>query len=359
MNKELNKQIYYDIGETLTHNCLFNFVCGNRSAGKTYGFKKWAISSWIRTGRQFAYVRRYETGINKGKLSAFFDDVRVEFPEYEFKVEGLTFFARLLFKSDDANAKNPNKWEVIGYCFVLSKAVTFKSVPYPMVDKILFDEFLIDKGNYRYLPDEVNKFNDLYVTIARPGSTHCDVIVFFMSNAISFTNIYFLAYNLKQPAPGQRFYKVKGKDILLQMVSKDEMIARQKQTRFGKIIEGTRYEQFAFENKFYLDDDTFIEKRSDSAKYVFSMIYQGQTIGCWIDYREGIIYASEKFDPYGQAVYAITQKDHKPNTMLLRGLSRTVYLKMFVEMYADGNVRFENMKVKNLCYEIIRMCNVR
>ena len=68
-----NKNIYYDIGETLTHNCLFNFVCGNRSAGKTYGFKKWAISSWIKTGMQFGYIRRYETEINKGKLDKFFN----------------------------------------------------------------------------------------------------------------------------------------------------------------------------------------------------------------------------------------------------------------------------------------------
>lgn len=354
-----NKNIYYDIGETLTHNCLFNFVCGNRSAGKTYGFKKWAISSWIKTGMQFGYIRRYETEINKGKLDKFFNDVMIEFPEWEFRVEGLTFYIRKRIDNVEAEVKNNNKWEVIGYCFILSKAMTFKSVPFPLIDKLLFDEFLIEKGTYRYLPDEVNKFNDLYVTIARPGSDHCDVVVFFMSNAITTTNIYFLAYDLKLPDGERRFYKPKNKDILLQMVNKSEMIERQKNTRFGKIIAGTNYEKYAFENKFYLDDNTFIEKKSETAKFTYYMIYNGEIIGIWIDRLEGVIYASDKYDPYSPLIFAITQKDHKPNTMLLHGAKKNIYLKMFMDCYKDGNVRFENMKIKNLCYEIMKLFYLR
>lgn len=364
-----NDSIYYDIKQTLTHNCLFNFVCGNRSAGKTYGFKKWAIEDWIKNKNQFGYIRRYESEIDKGKLDKFFDDLikNNEFPDYEFKVDGLTFYIRECLKPDELEIDektgkvkpNDKPWEVIGYCFVLSKQITFKSVPYPYVNKLLFDEFLIETGIYRYLSNEIFAINDLYNTVARPGTDHIRVIIFFMANAITFTNIYFLTYGLKPPAPGKEFYKPKGKSILLQMVAKKEMIERQKQTEYGKIIAGTEYEKHAFENKFYLDDETFIQRKSNSAKYYFTINFMGETFGLWVDYDEGIIYVSEKFDPCHKIVYALTQKDHKPNTMLIRSANKSIFLKTFIDCYKDGNVRFENMKVKNICYEIIKLLIVR
>ena len=350
------KNIYYNINETLTHNCLFNFVCGNRSGGKTYGFKKWAIQDWIKNKRQFGYIRRYETEVDGKKLETFFDDVGQEFPDYEFRVDGRTFYIR----EKSSEEKNPHSWEIIGFAFVLSKAMTYKSVPYPNVSKLLFDEFLIEKGVYRYLPKEVDKFLDLYVTIARPGSDHCDVIVFFMANAITFTNIYFLKYEIKEPPQGKRFYKPKKyPEVLLQMVGNKGMIERQKNTRFGSIISGSKYEEYAFENKFYLDDNTFIEKRSEFAKYVFTMKFRGEEVGVWIDYNLGLIYASEKVDPYCKVVYALTQEDHKPNTLLIKNISKGLYLKQFIENYREGNVRFETMKAKNLCYDIIKMIMLR
>lgn len=360
------ESIYYDINDTLTHNCLFNFVCGNRSAGKTYGFKKWAIKDWIKTKNQFGYIRRYESEVNEGKLERFFDDVGKEFPEYEFKVSGLIFYIREQLKPNEIEIddkgnikKNDKPWEVIGYCFILSKAVTFKSVPYPHINKLLFDEFLIEKGVYRYLPDEVFKLNDLYTTVARPGTDHIRVIIFFMANAITFTNIYFLSYGLKPPAPNKEYYKPKGKSILLQMVAKDSMVERQKKTEFGKIVEGTTYEKYAFENKFYMDDSTFIERKTNNAKYYFTINFMDNKFGLWLDYEEGILYVSEKVDPCCKIEYALTQKDHKPNTMLIRSVNKSIYLKSFIDCYKDGNVRFENMKIKNICYDVIKMLIVR
>ena len=360
--------IYYDINETLTHNCLFNFVCGNRSAGKTYGFKKWAIKDWIKNKNQFGYIRRYESEIDKGKLDKFFDDIvkNEEFPEHEFKVDGLTFYIREKLKPDeielDSNGvpkDNKKPWEVLGYCFILSKQITFKSVPYPYITKMLFDEFLIEQGIYRYLSNEIFAINDLYNTVARIGTDHPRVIMFFMANAITFTNIYFLTYGLKPPAKGKEYFKPKGKSILLQMVAKTEMINRQKQTEYGKIIAGTEYEKHAFENKFYLDDETFIKRKSPNAKYYFTIKYNGDTFGIWIDYDEGLLYVSEKVDPCCLKVYALTQKDHKPNTMLIRSANKSIFLKAFMDCYKDGNVRFENMKVKNISYDIIKMLVLR
>ena len=54
-------------------------------------------------------------------------------------------------------------------------------------------------------------------------------------------------------------------------------------------------------------------------------------------------------------VYTLTLKDHKPNTMLLKSKNRSSHFKTFIENYKMGNVRFETIDIKNMCYEVIQM----
>ena len=74
-----------------------------------------------------------------------------------------------------------------------------KSISYPNITLLIFDEFLIDKGHQMYLPDEPVKLLNLYETVARPGTGHPRVILFMLANAITITNPYFLFWNLKMP----------------------------------------------------------------------------------------------------------------------------------------------------------------
>ena len=77
--------------------------------------------------------------------------------------------------------------KLAGYGFAISNAVVLKSSTFPLVDKIIFDEFIIDKGNITYLSNEVDKFLETYETIARMRN----VKVYFLGNAISIANPYF------------------------------------------------------------------------------------------------------------------------------------------------------------------------
>ena len=65
------------------------------------------------------------------------------------------------------------------------------------------------------------------------------------------------------------------------------------------------------------------------------------------------MYVSNDVDPNYPINYAITMKDHKINTMLLKNRNRAGRFKAFVENYKLGNVRFENMNIKNITYEVI------
>ena len=198
--------MYWDIQKPLSYNCLWNFILGMRGGGKTYGSLKYCIEQHLKAKKkgekwEFLYVRRMSTELDKltkmrgGRL---FKAVETEFPTHNLKAEGNTLYCDK---------------EIIGYAQSLSTASILKSDAFPNVKMIVFDEFIIDnRGVYHYLKDEVTKFLDLYETVARGR----DVIVLFLSNAVTVTNPYFDYFHLDKPYNGdiQRFGKAK--QILVQ-----------------------------------------------------------------------------------------------------------------------------------------------
>lgn len=322
--------MYWDINKALSYQCLFNFVVGARGVGKTYGAKKWAIKSFLKSGKQFVYVRRYREELKKIKL--FFDDIADEFPDAKFKVAPPNFII---------NDK------IAGNCMSLSTAKIEKSTPYPKVDKIIFDEFILDKGFHRYLPDEVTNFLELYNTVSR----YRDVTVFFLSNALTVTNPYFMYFDIALPY-GKNI-KASG-DILIEMVKDAEFEEKVKESRFAKLVAGTPYANYAIDNDFLRDDKKFIAKKTDRARYVFTLAYKGEMYGVWIDYNAGLEYISKDVDKSCKVTYSVTLEDHSPNMMLLKG-KKSCLVEQFVKYYKLGLVRFETMNIKNMCKEIIKM----
>ena len=352
---EVDNSMYWNLRRTLTHNSLINVIVGNRGGGKTFGSKEYAIDRFIKYKEQFGYIRRYKDDL-KEPMQQYFKDIEYKYPDYEFKTDSKYFYIRL--RSEDDNVKWTED-DIAGYGFVLSTANNKKSISYPRITTLIYDEFLIDKGNQRYLTNEPVALLNLYETIARPGTDHPRVILFMLANALSITNPYFLYWDLKMPTKkdrnGKWIWKHPTRPILVEDVKIDEFMNRKRESEFGKLIEGTTYEGYSIDNKFLLDTDTFVEKKSPNAKYFFTFTYKENTLGVWMDMREGKMYVSKSIDPSYPLVYSITMKDHKPNTMFLKNRSRAGHFKSFIENYKLGNVRFESINIKNITYEVIRL----
>ena len=353
----------------LTYNRLFYVIVGNRGGGKTFGCKELVMDDFINEKKQlvidegikhkqqFAYVRRYKEDLKKS-MPTFFNDIAWKYPEYEFKVEGEKFYMRLR-----TNEEEKVKWtddDIIGYGFTLSTANNLKSVAYPFITKLIFDEFLLEKGNQHYLPNEVDKLLNLYETIARPGTNHPKVVLFMLANAISISNPYFLYWELKMPSKqdktGRWIWTHKDKPILVEDVRNETFIDRKKNTEFGSLVDGTKYGDYSINNKFYLDDpDTFIEKKGSKARYFFTFTYKEYTLGVWADFNEGKIWVSKDIDPSYLLHYSLTLKDHKPNTLLINTRGRKGNFKIFIDAFKNGQVYFESVNIKNITYEVFKM----
>lgn len=352
---EFDTSMFWNLRRTLTHNMLINVIVGNRGGGKSFGAKEWVIDNFITRGEQFGLIRRYVDDMTDS-ATQFFKDIEYKYPDYEFKADNKHLYIRL--KPADPKTKWTDE-DIAGYTFILSKATNKKSVPYPKITTLIFDEFLIDKSVQRYLPNEPVALLNLYETIARPGTPHPRVILFMLSNAISITNPYFLFWDLQMPTKqdknGKWIWKHPNRPILVEDVRNAAFIDKKKNTEFGSLIKGTSYEGYSIENKFLLDTDTFIEPKSPKARYYFTMNYKDVTLGVWADTKAGMMYVSKSVDPEYPICYSITMKDHKPNTMFFKNKSKANKFKIFIEMYQHGYVRFENMNIKNITYEVIKM----
>lgn len=326
------KQIWYNGNEVLTHNCILNYIIGNRGCGKTFWSKEWCLKDFIKTGKQFVYVRRYMSELEGGKKEKWFDDIRKNFPNHDLKVKGMTLFC---------------DGKPCGYFMTLSTAITNKSVPFPDVNKIIFDEFITNDIRRPYLQNEVIEFMDLLSTIIRLKS---GMRIFLLSNAISITNPYFAFYGVSKLT--KRFTKP-NKVTLIEYVDNPEYKKVMRESEFGQIVEGTVYADYAIENKFLLDDgETFIGKKTKKAYLDFNLIYRGKYYGIWVDYSVGKYFVSYNHNKQVNT-YVLTLADHRPNTMVIKGKSRI--LKRFIENYRLGNVWYEDVNIKNITYEMVRL----
>lgn len=318
--------MYWDIHDILPYNRLYNFVVGARGCGKTYSFKEWAIKDYLKKGAQFAYVRRYQTEMEH--IKHFWSDIESKFPSHEFKVDGNELII-------DGSAA--------GYAIALTTSAKLKSTPFPLVNKICFDEFIIS-GASHYIKDEVTQWLELYNTIARSR----DVRAFFISNALSVFNPYFVYFDIELSKKG---IQTKG-DILIDYIESQEYTDMVLETRFAKMLAGSEYIDYAASNNFVFDSNFFIKKKTGTAKPVFSLVIGKQTIGVWYDAKECLVYLSKDYDPSSSLKFCIFNEDHRPD---LQYFTRTGPIKDYlIPQYKRGGVRFENQVIKGYFQQILK-----
>ena len=132
--------------------------------------------------------------------------------------------------------------------------------------------------------------------------------------------------------------------------------AIKKQTRFGQIIDGTEYVDYAYDNEWLLDNMDFIEKKTQRSRYYLTLRYKDSYIGIWFDDLQWLFYISGDYDLQWKHVYSVTTDDHKPNVMLLNAGKKLPWLKELIDAYQNGAVRYESIKLKNWFRDIMRMC---
>ena len=324
----MDKSFYYSLQKVLSYNALINIIIGERGVGKSFSCKKYIINRALKHNEEFVYLRRYKTEL-KNSVPHFFDDINMEnvFPGSKLKTKGNLFY---------------NEDKVIGYALPLSTANILKSTSFAKVKTIVFDEFIIDKGCYHYLQNEIEQFLDIIESVGRLR----DIKVFLLGNAISITNPYFTYFNLSLPYNSD-IALYKDGSILVNYIKNESYREVKKASRFGKLIDGTEYGKYAIDNEFLRDSKSFIRKKEKWSKFYFILIINGNYYGVWNDYKNGFMFISETYDPNCPVRYALNTKDHSESSILIR-VRNSPLIKSVIDHYRLARLCFENQKTKNI-----------
>lgn len=328
---------FYDYHKILSYNAPINILIGERGVGKTYGFKKFVISRFLKKKEKFIYLRRYDNELKSALSKNFFGDVQKEFPDVNLATKGRTF-----------TCNN----EVFGYAKRLTEAQDLKSTQFEDVKIIVFDEYAIEKNKRYYLPNEGMIIAGVLDSIIRNRN---DIKVFFLMNAVEGIEYspLFTFFDLSLPYNND-IKLFKQNTILLQYMNNEEFQKEREETLIGKLMKDTKYFDYAFKNKIVGKNNLFIEKKTGTAKFSFAVVYKENTFGIWNDYKEGKIYVSTDYLEETYFIFAMTLKDHTPNTFMFSKLKTFGFWKNFLENFNIGNVYFENQFIKHEVMNMIK-----
>lgn len=332
----MKESLYYDPNKMLSYDRILNFIIGARGIGKSYAMKKHPIKRFIKYGEQFIYVRRYKPELKK--IGNYFNDIAQEFPNHEFKVKGRQFFI---------------DGKLAGWAIPLSAWQSEKSNAYPMVTTIVFDEFIRERDNSGYIPNEVDALLNLMDTVFRTrenGRCIC------LSNAVSVINPYFVYFGLV-PDINKRFNAYK--HILIEIPDSKDFSDERRKTKFGQLIDGTEYGEMSLDNEFVNDSDVFIEKRSKISKFVFSIVYKGMRMGVWVDTQQMLLYLTADHDPSTKNVYALTADDLEEDMILVSNYKKNYHIRKLCSAFMNGQLRFDNQLMRTIGYEMFKKMRVQ
>lgn len=175
---------YYKIDSILSKGADYNIIFGERSNGKTYAALEYGLCEYVRTGKQFAYIRRWREDL-RGKRgeTLFANHVANGFIStltggvYDDVV--YTGGKWYLAKYDAKQKRRVSADTPFCYGFCLSEQEHEKSTSYPNITTVVFDEFLSRRF---YLADEFMLFMNLLSTIIRQRD---DVRVIMLGNTVN------------------------------------------------------------------------------------------------------------------------------------------------------------------------------
>ena len=192
----MNKNQFYSLDKIKKHNATYNVIFGERSNGKTYALLEESLKQYFKNGSQMAYVRRWKedivgkratgvwSGINANNLVEKYSDGRFTLVHYwasRFYLANYDESGKIIYSDSD----------VIGHTFALSDGEHNKSISFPHIRTIMFDEFLTKS---LYLQDEFVHFMNTVSTIVRKRE---DVKIYMLGNTVNRYSPYFSEMGLK------------------------------------------------------------------------------------------------------------------------------------------------------------------
>ena len=186
---------YYSLEPILSKKAKYNMIIGMRSNGKTYACLKHALEEYWKNGSEVAYLRRYREDFRGKRGEQLFaalveNDVISEITDGEWT--GIKYYSYRWYLTKRNSAGDEIRSEKpFCYGFSITEMEHDKSVSYPLIRTVIFDEFITRQY---YLNEEFVIFCNCLSTIIR---LRTDVTIFMLGNTVNKYCPYFKEMGLK------------------------------------------------------------------------------------------------------------------------------------------------------------------
>lgn len=317
------------------------FLCtGNRTAGKTFFFKRLSVRLFTTFNFKFMILTRKLTQINAAAES-FISDIKYceDFRKYRFSTDKYSVRGVVCIKINDL---------VAGYVTYLNNADQIKesSNMFNDVEFILKDEFQSETNDY--VEDEITKLRSIHKSVSRGYNQPIRFVpTVLISNEISIINPYYVRLGITKRMRSET-KKLRGDGWVLQKTYNENVSKLSEQSSFEKAFGNDSY-SLANNHNIYLDNLSFIEK-IDSGKMMLFLQFvcdkkiYGIFLSSEIAYVSNISYIKNK------TLYCFKIDDHTENTEFL---SRSnIVVKSIIKYFNSGNFRFKNIESKIACIDL-------
>jgi hypothetical protein len=317
-------------------------ISTNRSAGKTFSFLKKVLEDFKKDGKQFGLIYRHKYELNSS--ASLFDDVQRLYPELRGTITTVSYANGLFYEliMDE---------KTMGWSFSMNSPDALKkhSPKFSQIEQMIFDEYHTESG--KYLDKEIEKFQSLYLTIARGGGKQSrHVNVYMLGNNVTLMNPYFIKFDIhKRLKTDTKF--MRGNGWVAEFGFNESASQEIRSNAFYQAFKDEGYMAYSTENVYLSDASIFVGKISGRSKYLFTILHESTLYGVREYYDKGILYISKQPDNSCKQVITFKASDHNANTMMLSHYS---YLwKNIKDAYQKGWLRFDDIQTKNDVFDIL------
>lgn len=357
------KSKFWDIRPIKSIPAQYRIVYGERSNGKTYGVLKDLISSYLERDEQFAYVRRWPDDIKARKMQQLFDTICRNGEVTKLsggKWNGIKYQYGKFYMIATNGEETVTDDTPLAFTFSISAMEHDKSISYPGIKHILFDEFI---SRQAYIPDEFQLFMNVLSTLIRERD---DVDIWMLGNTVSKDCPYFREMGLKHIYQQQAgtidnyTYKKNGQELLI-AVEYTKNIASKKSDKYF-IFDNPKMEMItggAWELAIY--PHLFEKYRKKQVCYEFFIVYRDVILHCeMIEGHKGLfIYVHLKTTPLHDneedLIYSVEPSGHRNRRI---DITRPEYNieKRIYQMIMNEKICFQDNEIGEVFNDYMKWC---
>lgn len=312
----------------------------NRGGGKTYPFTKCLLYAIMDYGFKIGLQCRTKTQMGahfRGVFGAVLADV---FPEWTLKEKITSGLYEVVTLTKEEEVRE------IGYVLPLNSAYSLKdhSSRIKDCDVLFLDEFQSTDS----VPDEMDKYDSLHITIARGsdddgedyGTRYLPTIL--CSNSLSITNKYLAFFGIMgKIQKNTKLYR--GEGVSLLRFRNDTVADNQKRTAYYRSKIHTRQSESDIDNAWLNDSDACIGKPEGRSYYVATVIDGSIKYGIHYYYEAGMYHLSRAIDKTSREVYVL-----QPGGQLNASTLKSAYIfGILRDSYSRGLVTFADQGLKS------------